>query len=71
VLREPVLCADGHTYERAAVTDWLATHDTSPLTGEPLAHTQLVPNYALRSIIAALAGTPPAAVQAHQPAGSS
>ena len=32
VLTDPVICADGHTYERAAITRWLAVNSTSPNT---------------------------------------
>mmetsp|Transcript_35274 Transcript_35274/g.75309 ORF Transcript_35274/g.75309 Transcript_35274/m.75309 type:complete len:788 (+) Transcript_35274:203-2566(+) len=46
---EPVVAADGHTYERHAISRWLQTSDLSPLTGEVLAHLELVPNYLLMS----------------------
>ena len=52
-MRDPVLCADGHSYERAAITAWLAKENTSPLDGSPLAHVNLIPNYTLRSLISA------------------
>ena len=45
-----VLCADGHSYERASIQEWLENHDTSPLTGMPLEHKLLVPNHALRKV---------------------
>ena len=45
----PVVAADGHTYERAAIARWLQTSDKSPLTGSYLAHKELVPNYVLLS----------------------
>eukprot|EP01051_Picozoa_sp_SAG22_P007775 SAG22_NODE_560_length_9102_cov_54.310785_2_plen_160_part_00 len=51
IMREPVVCADGHSYERAAITRWFQDHDTSPATGLPLAHTNLVPNHSLRNAI--------------------
>ena len=44
-----VSCADGHSYERSAIEDWLRSNTTSPLTNLPLAHNHLTPNYALRS----------------------
>lgn len=47
VMRDPVVAADGHTYERAAIRRWLETSDTSPLTGAVLPHKELVPNYML------------------------
>ena len=46
---EPVVAADGHTYERYAIARWLETSSRSPLTGEILAHNKLVPNYLLLS----------------------
>lgn len=52
-LTEPVLAADGHTYERAAIEKWLQLHNTSPMTGAPLAHRYLTENFALRHLIAA------------------
>ena len=53
ILVDPVLCTgDGHSYERSAIVQWLAASDTSPVTGQPLASRDLLPNHALRSIIA-------------------
>ena len=46
---EPVVAADGHTYERYAIARWLETSSRSPLMGEIFAHTKLVPNYLLLS----------------------
>lgn len=51
IMQQPVVAADGHTYERAAIERWLTRRDISPLTGEVLASKQLTPNHALRSII--------------------
>jgi hypothetical protein len=51
-MRDPVVCADGHTYERAAVAQWLLKKDRSPMTGAPLAHKHVTPNHLLRSMIA-------------------
>ena len=49
-----VLCVgDGHSYEEAAISEWLQSHDTSPVTGQPLATTDLLPNHALRQMIQA------------------
>lgn len=50
-MREPVVAADGHTYERAAIVRWFKTSDKSPLTGSVLPHKNLVPNYMLLSSI--------------------
>jgi hypothetical protein len=55
LMDDPVVAADGHSYERAAIARWLAERRrapaTSPLTGAVLPHTGLTPNYALRKII--------------------
>ena len=53
---EPAVCADGHTYERAAIERWFQTRTTSPLTGEELESKHLVKNHALRAAIAAHRG---------------
>ena len=47
---DPVVAADGHTYERSAITDWWSTgHTTSPMTNEILDSHVLVCNRVLRS----------------------
>ena len=43
--------ADGHSYEREAITQWLLIHDTSPSTNAQLPNTTLAPNHALRNSI--------------------
>lgn len=48
---DPVFAADGFTYERSAIQNWLAKSATSPMTNEPLEHTMLVPNRLVRSAI--------------------
>jgi len=49
---DPVICADGHTYERDAIEDWFGRGNrTSPLTNEQLPHLQLIPNHKLRSLV--------------------
>lgn len=48
-MRDPVVAADGHTYERSAIARWLRSSDKSPLTGSVLDHKNLVPNYMLLS----------------------
>ena len=51
VMVDPVLGSDGRSYERSAITEWLRTHNTSPLTREVMTAESLKPNYALRSLI--------------------
>ena len=56
VMEDPVVCADGHSYERAAITQWLLARDTSPCTNALLLHKNVVPNHALRNLIAEVRG---------------
>jgi len=51
VMVEPVIAADGHTYEGAAIRAWLLDNTTSPVTRENLAHMRLVPNVLIRGLI--------------------
>jgi len=46
---DPVVAADGHTYERSAILRWFQTSNISPLTAAPLSHKELVSNYMLLS----------------------
>jgi len=50
-MRDPVTCADGHSYERAHIESWLATNNTSPRTGAQLPNSALTPNHALRNAV--------------------
>jgi len=53
VMEDPVVASDGHSYEKAAITQWLAqsVSANSPLTGLALTSNQLVPNITLRKAI--------------------
>ncbi len=42
LLVDPVIAADGFTYEREAIELWLQGHDTSPRTNQPLEHKILI-----------------------------
>ena len=53
IMTDPVTTLDGFTYERAAITEWLRTKDTSPKTGTTLESKALIPNHSLRSVIRA------------------
>ncbi|EOD13194.1 hypothetical protein EMIHUDRAFT_212962 [Emiliania huxleyi CCMP1516] len=44
-MSDPVMAADGHSYERSAIERWLATKSTSPMTGEALVQSFLAPNH--------------------------
>ena len=52
VMVDPVVAADGESYERAAMEAWLRDRGAvSPATSLPLESTALVPNHALRNTI--------------------
>jgi serine/threonine protein kinase/ubiquitin len=51
VMIDPVICSDGHTYERAAIEQWLQRSNRSPMTNLELANRTLIPNVALRNTI--------------------
>ena len=46
-----VIAADGYSYERDAITSWLASSNKSPMTGKDLSNTRLHLNIMLRAII--------------------
>eukprot|EP00599_Poterioochromonas_sp_BG-1_P009343 CAMPEP_0173153116 /NCGR_PEP_ID=MMETSP1105-20130129/12655_1 /TAXON_ID=2985 /ORGANISM="Ochromonas sp., Strain BG-1" /LENGTH=701 /DNA_ID=CAMNT_0014068963 /DNA_START=83 /DNA_END=2188 /DNA_ORIENTATION=- len=55
VMIDPMICADGHTYERRAIEEWFRQgHDTSPLTNLPLPSLMLLPNHSLKNLITTL-----------------
>ena len=53
IMTDPVSTEDGFTYERAALTEWLRTKDTSPKTGATLESKKLIPNHLVRGMIRA------------------
>ena len=56
IMVDPVVAEDGHTYEREALARWLSEKNSSPLTGQPMG-TRMVPNHAVKSMIANLSST--------------
>ena len=48
---DPVIAADGHTYEKEAVNLHLQRHDTSPVSQEQLASKRVVPNHIIKALI--------------------
>ena len=48
-MTDPVVAADGHTYERSAIVDWMSRHKVSPITGTPFLHTNLSTDVAMQS----------------------
>ncbi|XP_068314746.1 U-box domain-containing protein 1-like [Pyrus communis] len=52
LIRDPVIVASGHTYDRNSIAQWINSgHQTCPNSGQKLIHMALIPNYALRSLI--------------------
>ena len=52
IMEEPVIAQDGHTYERAAIQEWLDRgHRNSPKTGARLLNAELTPNHTMHSLI--------------------
>ena len=54
IMTDPVIAADGFSYERTAIEQWIKVKGNaalSPCTGQPLAHTQVIPNITLKNAI--------------------
>lgn len=51
LMLDPVFALDGHTYERAAIEEWLARRLMSPKTGVALDNPTVIPNHAMRQQI--------------------
>lgn len=54
VMIDPVVSADGYTYERSAIARWFETSRKSPVTGQALPNTDLVPNHSVRTLLKTL-----------------
>jgi len=54
IMSDPVICSDGHSYERAFIQEWLRTSSVSPMTGAVLPNDTLIPNHSLKSLIVSL-----------------
>lgn len=53
LMRDPVITSSGQTYDRPSITQWIDEgHCTCPNSGQMLSHTRLMPNRALRNLIA-------------------
>lgn len=52
IMTDPVVAADGQTYQRKSITDWLSRgKNTSPLNGLILSSTNVYDNLALKRVI--------------------
>ncbi|KAF8719474.1 hypothetical protein HU200_024197 [Digitaria exilis] len=53
LMRDPVVASSGQTYDRESITRWFGSgKSTCPKTGQKLANLELVPNKALKTLIA-------------------
>ena len=54
---DPVICADGETYEKSVIEKWIANLTKmnakliSPVTGEEMSHPHLIPNFSIKLLI--------------------
>ena len=51
VFVDPVICSDGHTYERKYIEDWFKISDKSPMTGKNVLSKEFYPNYLLKVLL--------------------
>jgi hypothetical protein len=52
IMTDPVICQDGHCYERSAIKEWLKNNSTSPNTREQMGKV-LLTNHSMRSELSA------------------
>ncbi|MFA6408739.1 MAG: ankyrin repeat domain-containing protein [Gammaproteobacteria bacterium] len=57
IMLEPVVAADGESYEREEITRWFTAHDNSPKTNAILPHKNVTPNNAMQRTIARFLST--------------
>ena len=57
VMVDPVIDAEGNTYERKALMLWLSHYGVSPVSRQPLNSNLVVPNFALRDTIHEVMGS--------------
>ena len=50
-MRDPVIAADGHTYERGAIMHWMHANSISPVTHQALPNKHLTPNAQAKSAL--------------------
>ena len=54
---DPVIDAEGNTFERRALLQWLSHYGVSPISRQPLNSSLVVPNFALRETIHEVMGS--------------
>ncbi|XP_019088078.1 PREDICTED: putative U-box domain-containing protein 53 [Camelina sativa] len=51
VMKDPCIAADGYSYDRQAIMEWMENHRTSPVTNSLLQNVNLLPNHTLYAAI--------------------
>ena len=51
LMQDPVICPEGHSFERIAIEAWLEVNSTNPVTRNQLTKSMLTPNRALKESI--------------------
>ena len=51
IMIDPVIAADGHSYDRHNIMEWLKSNNTSPTTNLTLSSSVLIPNHSLKAAI--------------------
>lgn len=51
IMKDPVICEDGNSYEKEFILSWLKKSKTSPLTREPMSLERIFPNESLKNTI--------------------
>lgn len=84
LITDPVIAADGHTYDRSAIEQWLhggagaplsrsgasgSSRRTSPKTGQPLEHLHLIPNHNLKRLLSDMIKEGGKALYCHEEGG--
>jgi len=52
IMINPVTDCFGHTYEAKYINEWYLKNSRSPITNNPVINKTLVPNYAIKQLIA-------------------
>ena len=69
-MTDPVVTQYGHSFERKDIELWFKTKDTCPMTGVAVTSKALVPNHALKAVIAAAEALKEAAAEARERAAA-
>lgn len=56
-MTDPVLAADGFTYERCAIEGWFKKSGVSPMTNLPLPNQNLIPNASVATFLRSIGGS--------------